>query len=74
MDPIKKGFNASITSILDFSEKKFIDELLNKNSKIFEIFDIKKIEKIFYKNISLNHYSKFIFSFMNAKFFLDMKI
>jgi asparagine synthase (glutamine-hydrolysing) len=74
MDRIKKGFNASITSIFDFSDKKFIDELLDKNSKIFEIFDIKKIEKIFNKNISLNHYSKFIFSFMNAKFFLDMKI
>jgi len=73
MDRIKKGFNASISSIFDFSDKKFIDELLNKNSKIFEIFDIKKIEKIFNKNISLNHYSKFIFSFMNAKFFLDMK-
>ena len=74
MDRVKKGFNASISSIFDFSDKKFIDELLNKNSKIFEIFDIKKIEKIFNKNISLNHYSKFIFSFMNAKFFLDMKI
>jgi asparagine synthase (glutamine-hydrolysing) len=74
MDRIKKGFNASIASIFDFSDKKFIDELLDKNSKIFEIFDIKKIEKIFNKNVSLNHYSKFIFSFMNAKFFLDMKI
>ena len=74
MDRIKKGFNASITSIFNFSDKKFMDELLNKNSKIFEIFDIKKIEKMFNKNISLNHYSKFIFSFMNAKFFLDMKI
>ena len=72
MERVKKGFNASITSIFDFSDKKFIDELLNKNSKIFEIFDVKKVEKIFTKNISLNHYSKFIFSFINAKFFLDM--
>ena len=74
MDRIKKGFNASIKSIFDFSDKKFIDEILNKNSKIFEIFDIKKVEKIFIKDINLNHYSKFIFSFINAKFFLDMKI
>jgi hypothetical protein len=48
--------------------------MVNKNSKIFEIFDIKKVEKIFIKDINLNHYSKFIFSFINAKFFLDMKI
>jgi len=74
MDRIKKGFNASIKSIFDFSDKKFIDEILNKNSKIFEIFDIKKVEKIFLKDINLNHYTKFIFSFINAKFFLDMKI
>jgi asparagine synthase (glutamine-hydrolysing) len=74
MDRIKKGFNASIKSIFDFSDKKFIDEILNKNSKIFEIFDIKKVEKIFNKDINLNHYSKFIFSFINAKLFLDMKI
>jgi len=74
MDRIKKGFNASITSIFNFSDKKFIDELLDEKSEIFKIFDIKKIKNIFMKDISLNHYSKFIFSFINAKIFLDMKI
>jgi asparagine synthase (glutamine-hydrolysing) len=74
MEKIKKGFNASITSIFNFSDKKFMDELLDENSKIFSIFDIKKIKKIFNKDIRLNHYSKFIFSFINAKIFLDMKI
>jgi asparagine synthase (glutamine-hydrolysing) len=74
MDRLKKGFNASITSIFNFSDKKFIDELLDEKSEIFNIFDIKKIKNIFMKDISLNHYSKFIFSFINAKIFLDMKI
>jgi asparagine synthase (glutamine-hydrolysing) len=73
-DRIKKGFNGSITSIFNFSDKKFIEELLDEKSEIFKIFDIKKIKKIFVKDISLNHYSKFIFSFINAKIFLDMKI
>jgi asparagine synthase (glutamine-hydrolysing) len=73
-DKIKKGFNASITSFFDFSDKKFIDEILDEKSEIFNIFDIEKIKKIFRKDISINHYSKFIFSFINAKFFLDMKI
>jgi asparagine synthase (glutamine-hydrolysing) len=73
-DRIKKGFNASITSIFNFSDKKFIDELLDEKNEIFNIFDIKKIKKIFMKDISLNHYSKFIFSFINAKIFLDKKI
>ena len=74
MDRVKKGFNASITSVFNFSDKNFINELLDEKSKIFDIFDIKKIKKIFMKDLSLNHYSKFIFSFINAKFFLDTKI
>lgn len=73
MDRVKKGFNASVTSIFNFSDKKFIDELLDEKSLIFNIFDIKKIKNILLKDISLNHYSKFIFSFINAKIFLDMK-
>ena len=73
-DRIKKGFNASITSIFNFADKEFINELLDEKSEIFNILDRKKIKKIFSKNISLNHYSKFIFSFINTKIFLDMKI
>ena len=73
-DRLKKGFNASITSIFDFSDKKFLDEILDENSEIFKIFDINEIKKILTKDISLNHYSKFIFSFINAKFFIDMTI
>ena len=47
MDRVKKGFNASVTSIFNFSDKKFIDELLDEKSLIFNIFDIKKL-KIFF--------------------------
>jgi len=74
LDREKKGFNASVTSIFDFSDKRFMDEILDDSSEIFKIFDINKIKEIFSKNISLNHYSKFVFSFINAKVFLDSKI
>ena len=71
LDRKKIGFNASINSIFDFSDRYFKSEILNKKSDIFEIFDYNKIKKIFNKDISRNHYSKFIFSFINAKLFLD---
>ena len=71
-DRSKKGFNSSISSIFDFSDKEFMSELLNQNSEIYKIFDLEKIKKIFKKDINLNHYSKFIFSFINTKIFLDM--
>ena len=48
-----------------------MEEILNKDSQIYEFFDFEKIKKIFKKDINLNHYSKFIFSFINAKIFLD---
>jgi asparagine synthase (glutamine-hydrolysing) len=67
----KKGFNASVNNVFDFSDRNFINEILNKKSEIFDIFDYDKIKKIFKKDISLNHYSKFIFSFINAKLFLE---
>ena len=71
LDRKKIGFNASINNIFDFSDRHFKSEILNKKSDIFEIFDHNKIKKIFNKDISRNHYSKFIFSFLNAKLFLD---
>lgn len=70
-DRSKKGFNSSISSIFDFSDKVFLDEVLDSDSEIYKIFDYQKIKEIFNKDINLNHYSKFIFSFINAKIFLE---
>ena len=69
-DRHKKGFNSSITSIFDFGDKNFMDEILNKDNEINNFFDFEKIKNIFKKDINLNHYSKFIFSFINTKIFL----
>ena len=71
-DRHKKGFNSSITSIFDFGDKNFMDEILNKDSEIYNFFDFEKIKNIFKKDINLNHYSKFIFSFINTKIFLEL--
>jgi asparagine synthase (glutamine-hydrolysing) len=71
-DRHKKGFNSSITSIFDFADKNFMDEILNKDSEIYNFFDFEKIKNIFKKDINLNHYSKFIFSFINTKIFLEL--
>ena len=71
-DRSKKGFNSSISSIFDFSDKVFLDEVLDSDSEIYKIFNYQKIKKIFNKDINLNHYSKFVFSFINAKIFLEL--
>ena len=71
-DRHKKGFNSSITSIFDFTDKNFMDDVLNEESEIYKFFDFEKIKNIFKKDLNLNHYSKFIFSFINAKIFLEL--
>ena len=67
----KKGFNGAIGNIFNFKDKNFINYLLDNKSEIFEFYDYKKIKNLLSKNINLNHYSKFLFSFINAKIFLD---
>ena len=57
---------------LDKTVLKTIDKFYRDNkSEIFEFYDYKKIKNLLSKNINLNHYSKFLFSFINAKIFLD---
>lgn len=66
----KVGFNAPIEDLLDIKNKNIRDQIL-ENSIIYEIIDRKKIENIMnYQNIS-NEVSKFLFSFLGTKFFLE---
>lgn len=72
LDRKKIGYNSSISSIIDTNDKALLNEISNSKSEIFEFFDKKKILKILNsKEKNLNHTSKFIFSFLNAKIFLD---
>ena len=71
LDRKKKGFNSSIDNLINFKSKKNFDFILDSNSKIFNIVDYKKIEKKILKNELENVDSKFIFSFLSCKSFID---
>lgn len=66
----KKGFNASINTLLDRKNKNIMDYLLSE-SKIYEIIDYKKIKGYLNNDNNENHLSKFLFNFISVKLFLD---
>jgi len=66
----KKGFNASINSIIDFENKNHIDYILS-NSKIFDFVNKDKIARLLKQKNYTNSFKKFLFNFINAKIFLD---
>jgi len=69
-DRQKKGFNASINSIVDLSRKENRDYFL-EDSEIFELVDRDKIGQLLSQEGPLpNSYSKFLFNVLNAKIFL----
>lgn len=70
LDPHKKGFNASIHSLLDSSARE--REYLLDDSGIFDFFDRPKMEKLLHEDHLPNSYSKFLFCFLNAKIFLEI--
>ena len=74
LDRLKKGFNASINSLINFEDKKVRDFLLNPSSPIFELIKKEKIEELFINKFTHNYQSKFIFSFISAKIFLEQTI
>ncbi|MFL3005279.1 MAG: asparagine synthase (glutamine-hydrolyzing) [Candidatus Neomarinimicrobiota bacterium] len=70
LDRRKKGFNASIHSLINFDDKTSYDYFLS-DSPIFEIIRKDKIEFLL-KNQSLeNSYNKFLFNFLNSKIFIE---
>ena len=74
LDRQKRGFNASISSLLDFSDKSVVDNIFDKNSNVNEYVNLEKLKKdIDFKNIP-NHISKFIFSIISTNIFLKSDI
>jgi len=71
LDRQKKGFNASLLSLVDFSDKTVKDELL-ADSPVFEYIRKDKINTLMQEKTLPNSYSKFLFNFINAKYFLEM--
>jgi len=67
----KKGFNASINSIIDFNDPKILKNIFDKNSPAAEYVNLKKLNNdINFKEIP-NHISKFLFSIIGTQIFLE---
>lgn len=72
LDRKKKGFNASISSVFNLQDPVLRDYLLNPEAEIFTVVRRDAIEKLLDMNPIPNSYSKFLFSFMNARIFLEL--
>ncbi len=66
----KVGFNAPIEDLLDTKDKKIRNAILD-NSPIYELVNRNNIEKILYQDEISNETSKFLFSFLGTKIFLE---
>jgi asparagine synthase (glutamine-hydrolysing) len=70
LDRRKKGFNASIHSVIDFTNKNDYEKLLS-DSPVYDMVRKEAIENIVQEPSLPNSYSKFMFSFINAKIFIE---
>ena len=70
-DSKKKGFNATIQSIFDFTDKNLNNYILNKKSEVYEFVDFFKFKKLLNKKKYLNSESKFIFSVISTMLFIE---
>lgn len=72
LDRQKKGFNASINSVLDLKDKDIREEVLDPDNKIYEWIEYDKVRPLFDGDNLANHYSKFIFSLVNSQIFMEL--
>lgn len=72
LDRKKKGFNASISSVFNLHDLAIRDYLLDPKAEIFTVVRRDAIEKLLGMNPIPNSFSKFLFSFMNARMFLEL--
>ena len=67
----KKGFNASINSIINLKDPEILKNIFDMNSPISEFVNLKKLKNELNFNEIPNHMSKFIFSIIGTNFFLE---
>ncbi len=70
-DKKKKGFNASIDTLINLNDN-YVKDLIFSKSKISDFINQKKLETIFKRSNKGNQLSKFIFNIINCKIFLDL--
>jgi asparagine synthase (glutamine-hydrolysing) len=66
----KRGFNASIDSLLDRNDPDVRERLLS-DGPIFEVVDRTRFQRWLDADLTDNSFSKFMFSFVSAKLFLE---
>ena len=72
-DRQKRGFNASIDSLLDRKDAQVRERLL-ASGPIFDIVRRDAMEDLLDADLTDNSFSKFAFSFVSAKLFLESDI
>jgi len=73
LDKRKRGFNASINSLVDRNDPDTRDRLLAPGP-IFDLIDRDKFEGFLNQDMTSNSFSKFLFSFISARIFLDQQL
>ena len=74
LDRVKKGFNASIDSMINLKSEYIQNFILDSKSRIYDIINYEKMEKYFLNinsETNKNVHSKFYFSFISCKLFID---
>ena len=71
LDRQKKGFNASLRSVVDFSDSETIRNLLSDNP-VYDMVDRERVANLFAMKELPNSYSKFLFNVINTKIFFDV--
>ena len=70
LDRKKIGFNSNLKSITNFNQNSLYD-FLNENKSLNDLINLKEIKKINFKNQLTNSTSKFLFSAICLKIFLE---
>ncbi|MTI10573.1 asparagine synthase (glutamine-hydrolyzing) [Curvivirga aplysinae] len=69
-NPRKQGINAPVTSFVDFTDDE-VQEAILDDSLVYDIIQKDKVEKLLNSTLELNSESKFLFSIISTKLFLD---
>jgi len=72
LDRQKKGFNAGVQSLFDFTDPELREYLLDPKAAIFNIVDRTKIDGLLQAGKFTDSYNKFVFNFINARIFLEL--
>jgi asparagine synthase (glutamine-hydrolysing) len=72
LDRQKKGFNAGVQSLFDFTDSAVRQYLLDPKAAIFNFVDRDKIAALLRTGKFTDSYNKFVFNFINARIFLEL--